>query len=189
MPTNEPFRLLFTAADVARFCEVDLKTIHNWANSSKIDHFRTQGRHLRFHLLDVVDFLRRYGYPQPEAIRLARLRVVAVDVDAESIAALRRVLARRFDLTTFNDPVDALVSLSTLQPDVLVLELQMPDFNGVRTVERLSAIEETKHIRVVAYSSHEDLREPVMAAGAKAFVFKGDESDLRDVLDAMTRVE
>ena len=44
--TNQPE--LFTASDVARFCQVDLKTIHNWADKGEIRHFRTPGRHLRF---------------------------------------------------------------------------------------------------------------------------------------------
>ncbi|HEX2675074.1 MAG TPA: helix-turn-helix domain-containing protein, partial [Polyangiales bacterium] len=54
---------LFTASEVARFCQVDLKTIHNWADRGEIRHFRTPGRHLRFRRVDVLDFLRKYGYP------------------------------------------------------------------------------------------------------------------------------
>ena len=38
---------LFTASEVAKFCQVDLKTIHNWADRGEIRHFRTPGRHLR----------------------------------------------------------------------------------------------------------------------------------------------
>jgi hypothetical protein len=37
---------LFTAPEVARFCKVDLKTIHNWVDRQQIEHFRTPGRHL-----------------------------------------------------------------------------------------------------------------------------------------------
>jgi len=50
---------LFTASEVARFCQVDLKTIHNWADRGEIRHFRTPGRHLRFRRVDVLDFLRK----------------------------------------------------------------------------------------------------------------------------------
>ena len=54
---------LFTASQIARFCQVDLKTIHNWADRGQIRHFRTPGRHLRFRRPHVLDFLRKYGYP------------------------------------------------------------------------------------------------------------------------------
>src|SRR5882724_11276198 len=94
---------LFTASQLARFCQVDLKTIHNWADKGEIRHFRTPGRHLRFRRLDVLDFLRKYGYPIPEVLRMGKPKVVIIDEDPQVLAALRRTLARRFDLTTFQD--------------------------------------------------------------------------------------
>src|ERR1700760_3931855 len=111
-PHPEPF----TASDVARFCQVDLKTIHNWADKCEIRHFRTPGRHLRFRRLDVLDFLRKYGYPIPEELSAGKPRVVAVDDDPNVLAGIRRALSRRFEVTTFQDPFDALVAVGNLQP-------------------------------------------------------------------------
>src|SRR5204862_6295434 len=90
---------LFTASDVARFCQVDLKTIHNWADKGEIRHVRTPGRHLRFRRLDVLDFLRKYGYPIPEVLRNGKPQVVGVDEDPQTLANQRRTLARRSVLT------------------------------------------------------------------------------------------
>ena len=60
---------LYGASDVARFCQVDLKTIHNWVEKGNvIPHFRTPGRHLRFKAGDVVAFLKKYGYTMPEEL-------------------------------------------------------------------------------------------------------------------------
>src|SRR5215471_21478596 len=91
---------LLTASKVARFCHVDLKTIHNWADKGEIKHFRTPGRHLRFRRLDVLDFLRKYGYPIPELLRVGRPKVVVIDDDPNVLAGVRRSLGRRFDVTT-----------------------------------------------------------------------------------------
>ena len=181
--TNHPE--LFTASDVARFCQVDLKTIHNWADKGEIRHFRTPGRHLRFRRLDVLDFLRKYGYPIPEVLRMGKPKVVAVDDDPNALAALRRVLARRFDLTTFQDPFDALVAVGSLQPDALILDIRMPGLDGLRLLERLKAIDTTAHIRAVVYSSHEDLKKSALEAGAYDFILKGEVSELRDSLERL----
>ncbi|HVU02319.1 MAG TPA: helix-turn-helix domain-containing protein [Polyangiaceae bacterium] len=54
-----------TAGDLARLLEVDLKTIHNWVNQGHVFARRTEGRHLRFQRVEVVRFLRRFGYPVP----------------------------------------------------------------------------------------------------------------------------
>lgn len=53
------------ATQMAEWCDVDLKTIHNWANKGQLPHFRTPGRHLRFKAEDARAFLAKYGYPIP----------------------------------------------------------------------------------------------------------------------------
>jgi excisionase family DNA binding protein len=64
--TNEP---LLVASDIARFCQVDLKTVHNWVDKGSIPFFRTPGRHLRFNPESVRTFLKTYGYPIPPELR------------------------------------------------------------------------------------------------------------------------
>src|SRR5262245_39651547 len=128
---------LFTASEFASFCQVDLKTIHNWADKGEIRHFRTPGRHLRFRRLDVLDFLRKYGYPIPEVLRGGKPKVVVVDDDPNVLAQVRRALAKRFEVTTFQDPFDALVALGNLQPDAMVIDLEMKGLDGLRCLERL----------------------------------------------------
>ena len=185
--TREPE--LFTASDVARFCQVDLKTIHNWADKGEIRHFRTPGRHLRFRRLDVLDFLRKYGYPIPEVLRMGKPKVVVVDEDPTVLAALRRTLAKKFDLVTFQDPFDALVAVGNLQPDALILDIAMPGLDGVRCLERLRSIEATAHIRCLVYSTHEDAKKAATDAGAYDFIKKGELTELRDSLERLMGLE
>src|ERR1041384_4346296 len=92
---------LFTASEVAKFCQVDLKTIHNWADRGEIRHFRTPGRHLRFRRADVLDFLRKYSYPVPEVLEQGRPRVHVIDEDPAALEALERSLLSRFEVRTF----------------------------------------------------------------------------------------
>lgn len=185
--TNQPE--LFTASDVARFCQVDLKTIHNWADKGEIRHFRTPGRHLRFRRLDVLDFLRKYGYPIPDVLRLGKPKVIAVDDDPQVLASLRKSLSKRFDLTTFQDPFDALVAVGNLQPDAMILDVQMPGLDGVKCLERLRSIDLTSHIRCIVYSSADEMKKNATEAGAYDFIKKGEASDLRDSLERLMGLE
>lgn len=59
---------LFTAAQLAKFCAVDQKTIHNWVDKGSIEAFRTPGRHLRFKAASVVAFMQKYGYDVPPEV-------------------------------------------------------------------------------------------------------------------------
>jgi len=178
---------LFTASEVARFCQVDLKTIHNWADKGEIRHFRTPGRHLRFRRLEVLEFLRRYGYAIPDELRAVRPRLVLVDTEASS--ALRRTLGRRFDVSAFHDPLDALMSIAALDPDIIVLDLDVPGFDGVHFLSRLKAHDVTAHIRVFVVSKHAHAREELRAAGAIEVFGKDEATRLRDTLERLTGVD
>jgi len=182
-------RELFTASEFAHFCHVDLKTIHNWADKGEIRHFRTPGRHLRFRRGDVLEFLRKYGYPVPDLLRSGKPRVVALDDDPHVLASIRRALGRRFEVTTFQDPFDALVAVGKLEPDAIIVDVQMRGLDGMRCLERLAAFEVTSKIRTVVFSAQLDKRRAVLEAGASDFVPKGDVAALREAIERLTAVD
>jgi len=186
---SAPLPELFTASDVARFCQVDLKTIHNWADKGELRHFRTPGRHLRFRRVDVLDFLRKYGYPIPELLRQGKPKVVVVDDDTTVLANLRKALSRRFELTTFQDPFDALVAVGSLMPDALVFDVTMAGLDGVKCLERLRAIDSTSHIRCIVYSNDDTMKKNATDAGAYDFIKKGEALELRDSLERLMGLE
>ncbi len=179
---------LFTASQLARFCQVDLKTIHNWSDKGEIRHFRTPGRHLRFRRLDVLDFLRKYGYPIPEVLRAGKPKVVVIDDDASVLASVRRALSRRFDVTAFQDPFDALVAVGSIQPDAIVLDLKLKGLDGARCIERLRGIDATAHVRCIVYSAAAE-KQPSLDAGAADFVKKGEVAELREKLEKLTGLD
>jgi excisionase family DNA binding protein len=172
-------RIVF-ATQLAAFCEVDLKTIHNWANRGKIPCWRTPGRHLRFRRLDVVDFLRTYGFTLPEALRGARPDVVVIDEDSETLAWTRRALSRHFELVTFDSVVEGLLALATSNPEVLVLGNVSP-LEASAIVARMGASPATKDVRVVTLG--------VQAKGAAAWASTSDVAGLRDAMERVTGVE
>ena len=147
-----------SAVQVARFCGVDLKTIHNWVNKGKIPFRRTTGRHLRFRPLDVVDFLRAYEIGLPDALRNVRLHAVVVHADVETLAAVCRPLSRRYDIALCSHVVDALLAVASNLPDVLVVGDVSP--LDIRTIAaRLHENEATSHVRVVPLGDPQGLRE------------------------------
>jgi excisionase family DNA binding protein len=176
---------LFTASEVAKFCQVDLKTIHNWADRGEIRHFRTPGRHLRFRRVDVLDFLRKYGYPIPEVLKQGRPRVHIVDEDTATLESLERALSARFELRIFAEPVDALISIGRETPDVVVVDVAGTRMDGLAVIARLRSVEGTQHVRVLVYSARADRKQPALDAGASAFVHKPDVAKLIESIDTL----
>ena len=60
-----------------------------------------------------------------------RLRVLAVDDEAENLALIRRVLGGLCDLSTIESPLEAQLTLQSCTFDVLVTDQAMPNINGV----------------------------------------------------------
>lgn len=180
---------LFTASEVARFCQVDLKTIHNWAERGEIRHFRTPGRHLRFRRADVLEFLRKFGYPLPTALRQGKPTVHLIDEDAGSLRALQDALGDRYEVSAFSEPVDALIAVGTDQPDLVVLDVAARKLDGVSAVERLRSMEATRHVRVVVYSADEAASARALRAGASAFIRRPDEARLLESLESLLASE
>lgn len=106
---------VYTAQDVARFCEVDLKTIHHWADAGKIAHHRTEGRHLRFRRNDVLRFLRAHAYPIADALTTVK-PVVSLSFPDEG----SRRLSARFAVRAYERAVVAIASIFADEPDAIV---------------------------------------------------------------------
>jgi excisionase family DNA binding protein len=181
-------RELLTAAEVAGFCAVDLKTIHNWANRGEIRHFRTPGRHLRFRRVDVVEFLRKYGYPVPDGLVVGKPSIYVIDDDARLLTTVKRALVAEFEVTTFQDPWDALVAIGSEPPEGIVLDLKVQGFDGQRCLSRLKQLPMTRHIRTVVFSADAAMKKKALEAGA-SFVLKPETSTLRAALQGLLTAE
>lgn len=137
--------LVYTAQDVARFCEVDLKTIHHWADAGKIPHHRTEGRHLRFRRNHLVQFLRAHGYPLHDAITSARptVFVAAPAEHALGGSEIAKKLSGKFVVRRFEHAATAIANLVHGEPDAIVCALEDSTWSGSATIAALRSNFET----------------------------------------------
>jgi excisionase family DNA binding protein len=176
--------LLYTGQDVARFCEVDLKTIHHWADRGRIPHHRTEGRHLRFRRNDVVRFLRAHTYPIPDDLAGVRPQVALAPLPGAQGEApqparawpltfddLVRRLSARFIVRKQPSAIVAVARALVLGTDALVVPLDDPELGAVRTIAALKAAPETAWIAIVAVGA--DV-EGARAAGAEVALLRGE---------------
>jgi CheY-like chemotaxis protein len=69
---------------------------------------------------------------------LEGIRVLAVDDEEDALTLLRVVLeAAGAEVTTFNSPVTAFERIADVEPDVLVLDLGMPEMDGFELITRI----------------------------------------------------
>lgn len=179
---------LFTASQIARFCQVDLKTIHNWADRDQIPHFRTPGRHLRFRRPHVLDFLRKYGYPIPDELDAQRPRVALLINGLAAKGELLAALRPAFEVVDYADPVAGLLQMGEQPPDAVVLAATVGELSGAEIIAALKGASHTRHVRAVLFAGAEADKRAALEAGASAHVGASDLKGLRDTLIALMGV-
>jgi two-component system cell cycle response regulator DivK len=92
-------------------------------------------------------------------------RVLIVDDNALNIALAMAVLqAEAFEVESASEGADALRKVVSFQPDLVLMDIQMPGFDGLDVTRALKADPAWRGIRVVAFT---------------AFAMRGDEARLR----------
>ena len=96
---------------------------------------------------------------------MSEARVLSVDDNPLNVAIAQVVLlAEKFEVETAADGVDAMQKVASFQPDLILMDIQMPEKDGLEVTRILKANEATRHIRVVAFT---------------AFAMRGDEAKMR----------
>lgn len=106
---------------------------------------------------------------------MERRRVLVVDDDELTVEILRTILdLEEFDVVTCSDGGQALEIIVEVAPDVVVMDVMMPEVGGFEACERIKADPATAHIPVILLSardSADDLLEG-KAAGCDAYMTK-----------------
>lgn len=171
--------LELTSGELASLLRVDLKTIHNWVNRGHLVGRRTSGRHLRFDRIQVVRFMRGYGYPIPDALRSLPLRVV-VDSPRGSAWPVVRYLRRGSVLTLCAGLFHVALTLARGEQEVLVIDLDSRDAALVgELISALRGQDVTASLWLIGLSKSRSLRERFLSLGGDAALASGQERDVR----------
>ena len=102
-------------------------------------------------------------------------RILCVEDNAENLMMLQRRLTRRgFEVTISMNGAESVEWAKTLQPDVIVMDLNLPGVDGWEATRRLKNQPETKDIPIIVLTADpkEKSREKALAAGCDEFALK-----------------
>ncbi len=114
------------------------------------------------------------------------IRVVVADDHAIVRAGIRAVLASAGDIQVVAEAGDghaAVEAVAAQRPDVLVLDLTMPELNGLEVIARARSTSPRTAVLVLSMHAASEFVRPALRAGARGYVVKG--SGLDDLLRAI----
>jgi len=122
-----------------------------------------------------------------------KIRILLADDHAVVRQGFRLILAGQPDMEIVGEAGngrEAVAEAERLRPDVVVMDVAMPELNGIEATRRLAA--STPHARVLALSMHKDavyVRE-ILRAGARGYLLKDAvDSDLLAAVRAVAKGE
>jgi CheY-like chemotaxis protein len=106
---------------------------------------------------------------------LKRPRVLIAEDHVGVANAVCRLLARDCEVVGLVSDGSALLEAAQrLQPDVMVVDLNLPGVSGLEACRRITQLTPAAKVVVFSAMNGPDVRQRSFEAGASAFVFKGD---------------
>ena len=114
------------------------------------------------------------GMPETDQPEHARIEVAVVEDDPASRALIEAMLTPRYQIRTFATGVEALQAFENRAPDVVLLDVFLPEMNGIEILRRLRADERLRQLPVIAVSAHAmpGDRERFLQAGFDEYIGK-----------------
>lgn len=92
--------------------------------------------------------------PSHDTVPEKKGNILAVDDDTKNICMLKTILADRFEVEGVYSGREALMRLEEHTPEVILLDLHMPDMDGFEVMEQLQQSERTRDIPVIFLTSN-----------------------------------
>ena len=174
--TDLSMKTVFTTGEAAKICKVSQQTIIRCFDSGQLGGFRVPGSRFRRIPREVLfKFMKENGIPT-DALESGKRKALIVDDDESLVDLIRDVLDAdgRFDVRAVNNGFDAGITVKEFKPDVMILDVMLPDINGQEVCERVRAdgsLDGTKIICISGMVERERVSE-LMDSGADDFMHK-----------------
>jgi CheY-like chemotaxis protein len=110
------------------------------------------------------------------------IKILVVDDNEMLLDVTKQILAHaRYEVRTHHGGLGLVNLVSRFQPDLVLLDINMPEVSGDDLALLLRAHGDTSGVRIVFYSSNDEdsLRRSVSACGVHGYICKGDIANLR----------
>lgn len=174
-------KTVFTTGEAAKICKVSQQTIIRCFDSGQLKGFRVPGSRFRRIPREVLyKFMKENGIPT-DALESGKRKALIVDDDEELVELIFDALEAdgRFETRTANNGFDAGMMVKEYHPDIIVLDVMLPDINGKEVCTRVRSDSTLDDVRIICISGmvEQDKIQDLKDSGADQFLQKPFEVD------------
>ncbi len=169
-------KTVYTTGEAAKICKVSQQTIIRCFDSGQLKGFRVPGSRFRRIPRDVLfKFMKENGIPT-DALESGKRKALVVDDDPELVDLISDVLQSdgRFEVRAANNGFDAGMLTKEYHPDIMVLDVMLPDINGEEVCQRVRNDPTMDDVKIICISGmvEQDKIADLKTAGANDFLQK-----------------
>lgn len=152
---------VLTVFKASKYCSVSPKTIINWIDSGLIKAYKTPGGHRRINRKDLIAFMEKQGMPVPEneMDTERRKKILVVDDDPIIVESIVQALEEDeydYEVISAADGFEAGIQVSHFRPDLIILDIMMPDIKGFDVCKKIKGSPETRNTKIIVLSAYLD---------------------------------
>src|SRR3989339_378739 len=143
---------IFTVSQASKYCRVSPKTIINWIEAGHIKAYKTMGGHRRIKKEDLDQFLKQNGMPLPSDSKGdEKKKILVVDDDRIIVETIVQALEEDeygYEMISASDGFEAGLQVSHFKPDLVILDIMMPDINGYEVCRNIKSNPAERDIKI-----------------------------------------
>ncbi len=151
---------LLTISQTSKYSNLDQETIIKLIDEGKIKADESVGGHRRVSREEIEKYMKENNIPIPDKIpEDNRKKILIADDDkivVETIVQFLEEDKHGYELISAADGFEAQSQIKHFRPDLLILDIMMPDINGYEVCKKLKSDDETKDIKIVVLSAYLD---------------------------------
>jgi excisionase family DNA binding protein len=169
-------KTVFTTGEAAKICKVSQQTIIRCFDNGSLKGFRVPGsKFRRIPREQLYMFMKDNGIPT-DALESSHKKLLIVDDDQDLVDLMEDGFQRdgRFEIRTANNGFDAGMGVKEFRPDLVVLDVMLPDINGKEVCQRVRTDPTMDTVKILCISGMVDASkvDGLKDAGANDFMQK-----------------
>lgn len=143
--------------DAANYLGVSRSSLTNWVKQGLLGSGVTPGGHYRFTTGELDAFAEKRGLNIPGKLSAGdKTRILVIDDDESFRVFVREALETflGFELKEVSDGMQGALLIGTWRPDLIIVDLRMPNMNGIEFCKLLKRNEDTADISVIVASAY-----------------------------------
>lgn len=143
--------------DAAEYLGVSRSSLTNWVKQGLLGSGLTPGGHYRFTVDELDKFAEKRGILIPKILKDSGIiRILVIDDDAAFREFIKDALEvfSGFELREASDGMQGILLIGSWRPDLIILDLRMPNMNGIEFCKILRQNEDTEDVKVIITSAH-----------------------------------